>query len=467
MGKNNDWLKKILLSSTVGVLGAAGSILLGRAVVKRTINSSLKRLMVDSYPENLWEMVSVSRKFGLQNILETNLRAQRGKIIERPFGSPRKFPNLDSIMFNFAQLNSLPTAEGILPITETVIGPQAARPLVLKIPIIIAPMAYGLSLSAKTKIALAKGSALAKTATNTGEGPFLLAERKAADKLIIQYNRGKWNKSAKILKQADAIEIYFGQGATGGIGDYIDDKDINWQVKKAMGLKRKEQGVIHASFLDMDKINKVQQMVQELRETTGGVPIGGKIAAGKYLEKDMAILVEAGVDFITVAGAEGGTKGAPPILEDDFGLPLLWALSRANQFLEKHNLKNKISLIVAGGLSSPGDYLKAIALGADGVYIGTIALFALSHTQILKALPWEPPPQLVFFQGKYANKLNVNKGAQNLYKYLKACGEEMEEGIRALGKTNIKELSREDLFALDPLTAETIGIPLGNKEIID
>jgi len=464
MGKNkNLWIEKVLISSALGIAGALGTIWLGRTAFKKGTNSFLKRLMVDKYPENLWEFVSASRKFGLQTIVETNLRTQEGKMIKRPLGSPKKFPNLNNVMFNFAQLHILPTDEGIIPDTRVTIGSCAKKPLELKMPILIAPMAYGLSLSEKAKVALAKGSALAGTATNTGEGPFLPSEREAADKLILQYNRGKWNKSKEILQAADMIEIYFGQGSTGGVGHYIDDKEIDWLVRQRMGLKWGEKGVIHATLPEIGMHPQaLRNLIEELKEITGGVPIGGKIAAGKNIEKDLEILAEAQVDFITVSGAEAGTKNAPPILEDDFGLPLFWALCRANTFLNKHNLKNKISLLVSGGLAVPGDFLKAIALGADAVYIGSIALFAMSHTQVLKALPWEPPPEVIFFKGKYQHKLKVGKSAQNLYKFLTSCQEEMQEGIRALGKTNISQINKEDLFALDPVTAETAGIPMGN-----
>jgi len=460
------WLEKIAYISALGLIGTLGTVWLGRKIIKKGTNSFLKKLMIDSYPENLWEFVSASRKFGLQTIVETNLRTEAGKIITRPLGTPKKLPSLNNVVFNFAQLHTLPTDEGIIPDTTVIIGPGAQKPLVLKIPIIIGGMAYGLSLSEKAKIALAKGSSLAGTATNTGEGPFLASERRAADKLILQYNRSKWNKSENVIKQADMIEIYFGQEATGGVGHYVDNNEVDRRVRKRMGLKGGETGVIHATLSRIsNEYQGLKDLVAELKEITGGVPVGGKIAAGKYLEKDLEILAEAEVDFITVAGAEAGAKNAPPILEDDFGLPLFWALCRSNKFLEKHNLKNKISLLVTGGLATPGDFLKAIALGADAVYIGSIALFAMAHTQVLKAMPWEPPPEIVFFKGKFQHKLNVEEGAKNLSKFLKSCQEEMQEGIRALGKTGIREINKSDLFALDPLTAETAGIPLGNKDM--
>jgi glutamate synthase domain-containing protein 2 len=462
---NNNWLKKFVLLTSLGLTSYYGLTWLGRKVIKTASTSFIHRLMVDAYDENLWEFISASRKVGLQNIIETNLRSQEGKMINRPLGSPKRFPCLDGVMFNFAQLHKLPTDEGANIDTAVIIGPRANKPLKISMPILISGMAYGLALSAKAKIALAKGSTMAGIATNTGEGPFLPAERKTAEKLIFQYNRGKWNKSEKILKQADAMEIHVGQGARGGVGQYIEEKQIDWKIRRAMGLKWGERAIIHATLPGIKKHNYLNQLTTYLKEVTEGVPVGIKLTAGKYIEKDLEIALEAGADYITIDGTEAGSKGTAPILQDDFGLPTLFALVRASNYLQKHNLKGKVSLIMAGGFYNPGQMLKALALGADAVYIGAIALFAMSHTEVLKAIPWEPPPAVVFYKGALQKKFNVNKGAENLANFLVACNEEIKEGVRALGKTSIREVDKNDLFALDPFTAKIIGIPLGYKEI--
>lgn len=146
-------------------------------------------------------------------------------------------------------------------------------------------------------------------------------------------------------------------------------------------------------------------------------------------------------------------------------MPTLFAIVRAANFIKKHELKNKVSLIVSGGLANPGDYLKAIALGADAVYIGSIALFAMSHTQVLRSLPWEPPPELIWYKGKYHSKLDVDKAAKNLANYLFSCNEEIKDAVRALGKKSIHEVDKSDLFALDPFTATVTDIPVGYEEM--
>lgn len=462
---DDKFLNRLLAYTVLGFSGYFGTMYLGRKIIEQISTSIIHRLMVDNYEENLWEFVSASRKVGLQNIIETNLRSQTGKLIQRPLGSPKNFPGFDKIMFNFAQLHRLPTDEGKNIDTDVVIGPAAKKPLKIKMPILISGMAYGLALSGKAKIALAKGSTLAGTATNTGEGPFLPAERKAAQKLIIQYNRSKWTKTKKVLKQADAIEIHIGQGAGGGTGHAIPDKNIDRIIRKAMELEWQENAIIHATHTGIDKPNHMHHLTSYLRELTEGAPVGFKISGSKYIEKDLEIALEAGADFIAIDGSEAGSKGTAPILQDDFGLPTLFALQRASAYLQKYHVQDKVSLIMAGGFYNPGQMLKALALGADAVYIGAIALFAMSHTEVLKALPWEPPPSVVFYKGAFKNKLNTKKGAQNLNKFLNSCNEEIKEGVRALGKKSIHEVNRSDLFALDPFIAEVVGIPLGYKDI--
>lgn len=465
MTQRGYWGKSLGGLAALGMTAYYGTAWLARSAIKGITRSFVHRLMVDPYQENLWEPISAARKVGVQNIVEANLRSEQGKVIKRPLGSPKKFPDFENIMFNIAQLHRLPVDERHPIDTSVVIGPCAQKPLRIKMPIMITGMAYGLALSAKVKIALAKGSSIAGTATNSGEGAFLPAERKAADKMIIQYVRGEWNKSEHIFRQGDAVEIHLGQGAGGGTGSIVPSKEISWKVKRAMGVKWGKQGFIHSTIPGIWHSNQLPRLVSTLKEVAEGVPVGVKMAASKYVEKDLEIALGAGVDYIVLDGAQAGSKGTPPILQDDFGLPTLFALVRATNYLEKHNFRNKVSLISAGGYYNPGQMLKALALGADAVYIGAIALFSVSHTEILKAIPLEPPTAVAWNTGKRRKKFDTDKGAKNIANFLIASNEEIMEGIRALGKTSLKQVNKSDLFALDPITAEILDIPLGFKEI--
>ncbi|MCL6635941.1 MAG: FMN-binding glutamate synthase family protein, partial [Peptococcaceae bacterium] len=365
--------------------------------------------------------------------------------------------------FNVAQLATLPTPEDVPVDASVVLGKRAARPMQIEIPIIVSGMAYGFVLSEKAKIALARGASMAGTATNTGQGPFLQSEREAARLLILQYNRGSWCKEPEILRQADMVEIQLGQAARGGVGDIVKAKEIDSEVRMRLGLPSGRDVVTHARLPGMSSPGQLGGIVSSLREITGGVPIAVKIAAGNSLEEDLAYILEAGADVIVVDGSPGGSGGTAPILQDDFCLPTLFALCRTVRFLEKEGAKEQVDLVISGGLKTPGDYLKALALGADAVAIGSMALFAVTHTQVLEALPFEPPIQVVYQNGRYKDRFDVEKGARHLANYLISCTEEMKEAVRALGKTRISQVSRDDLFALDAKTARIAGVPYAGR----
>jgi len=430
-----------------------------REELQRTARTFMQRFLSDPYKENLWEFVSATRRPGPQIILENSLRAEHGALLHRPLGSPRRWPNLESLVFDVAQLARRPAAHDTPVDMAITLGPHARKPLHVEIPILVSGMAYGLALSRRAKIALARGAALAGTASNTGEGPVLPLERQAAAKLIVQFNRATWSKELETLRQADMVEIHFGQGASTGVGGEVVGARSDPDLRRALGVPPGRPAVIRSRHPELET-RSLKELVDELRSLTGGVPIGVKLAPGRRLEADLEAALAAGVDVIALDGAQAATKGSPPILQDDFGLPTLHALVRAVAFLEAKGVRGRVSLIVGGGLYTPGDFLKVLALGADAVYIGTVALFAISHGQVFKSLPWEPPTQLVFFGGHQEHELDVDEGAHRLANYLRAAAWEMAVAVRALGKTAVRDVSREDLMALDELTARICGVPV-------
>jgi glutamate synthase domain-containing protein 2 len=210
----------------------------------------------------------------------------------------------------------------------------------------------------------------------------------------------------------------------------------------------------------MQKPEDLKSMVESLRKLTKGVPIGVKLAASHRIEEDLEIAVQSGVDFISLDGSRAGTKGGPPILEDDFGLPSVYGISRAAKFLRDKGVKDQISLLAGGGFFTPGDCLKAIALGADAVYMATAPIWAMTHTQVVKTLPFEPPTNLVMYTGPQADELDEEEAAYYLRNFLKSCTEEIKLAVLALGKTAVRNVDAGDLVALDEWTSQVTGIPL-------
>lgn len=457
MGKKKQLVSKFLL--LLG--GYTGLKYLSRILAGRVFRKATRIIMTDEYHENLWEFVSATARVTPQKIVELNLRAESGKPVERPLGSPKKFPSIDSLMFPFAQLDPLPIPEREEIDTTVMIGKKARRPLILETPIMVGGMAYGFALSERVRIALAKGCTLAGTAVNTGQGGLLPAERQAAEQLILQYNRGHWSKEPEILRQADALEIHFGQGSVGGSFGILPADKISRKMRRMFKVPRGERLIYPARVPGINHGRDLVRKVNELRNITDGIPIGAKFAACDRLEKNLAWCLEAGLDYVAISGCEAASKGSPPTLLDDFGLPVAFALTRAVNYLKKVGARQEIDLIVDGKLITPGDFLKVLALGADAVYIGTAALFAVAHTQVLKALPFEPPTALTWQVGKNARRFNINKGANSLHLYLRSCTLEMKMALSTMGKKSIHELSKGDLVTLDPYMAEVTGIRQG------
>ncbi|HBF37682.1 MAG TPA: FMN-binding glutamate synthase family protein [Firmicutes bacterium] len=404
------------------------------------------------------EMLNLFSKLTWQVYFESQLRARTGKALERPFGTPLHFYSWNKILLQPCYLSNRPLEPGIPFDSSVILGPAARKPLRLNNPILIGGMSYGGALSVQAKIALAKASALFGTAANSGSGPFLKEEKAAADKFIFQYSRGFWGKSEAVLRQADMIEISLGHGAWSSAPVRIKGSKVIHRYARELPMIEGLDVLIESRLTEIENASDWRNFICQLKDVSGGIPIAVKIGATHHLEAELALIVDGGIDIVVIDGTEGGSHSVPPILSDDVGLPALPALCRASQFLKEQKLTGKISLIIGGGLYTPGDFLKCLALGADAVMIGTIAILAVSHTQVSKSTPWEPPTGLVYYQGEAARKFNPDLGAIHLYRYLQSCAREMEQAARTMGKRSFKEMNKIDLAATESLYAQIAGI---------
>lgn len=430
-----------------------------RWMLKKYVHKTGKIMLTDNYPENIIELIPGLRHLGIQNMLENSLRAESGDILHRPLGSSKKWPHLDSITFIPAQTTPFPIESDEEVDVGVTIGPRAKKPLKIKIPLMISGMAYGIALSEEVRLSLAQAANHVGTAINSGEGGVLPEELEQAGKYILQFSKTNWAKDEELIKQADMIEVKLGQGALFGTGGKISPSNLTGRARKIMELKEDEEAVIFDNFFEDQTLQDLKELVDDLRDLTGGVPIGAKIGAGGKIEDDIAHLLEIGVDYIAIDGGQASTLGAAPILTDDMGIPSLHAMVRAVSYLEERKVRDQISLIASGGLLVPGHYLKMLALGADAVYLGSSILFAVSHSQSLKAMPFEPATQVVWNQGKYKDQFKLEDGAQAAERFLTSSIEEMKVALRAMGKRSLKDLTKNDLVSFDELTAKMVGIP--------
>lgn len=458
----------VLVAALVALAVMAGFVLLmmrplGTRMMNQMMDYIFSRMVNLDYTKNPFGVLNVMRHAGPQNFVETLMRAHEGKAIQRPMGSPRQLSPWGELLFQPVYLAPrLPTPDQVEIDTKVTIGRTAERPLDVDIPVLITAMSYGGALSVEAKIALAKGANLAGTATNSGEA-YLPAERKAADRLIVQYHRGQWPNNpayrTELLDTADAIEIQLGQGAQAAAAMRSLPSKINHDMRDVYGLEPGEAAVMATRIPRVDHPRDFIRLVRELKSRYL-VPVGVKIGVSTYVEQDLAVFMEAGVDFITLDGAEGGTHGGPPTLQGDVGLPTLYGLVRAVNYLQTQGVRDRVTLIAAGQLTTPGIFLKALALGADAVDIGTLAIIAMLSGQMTKALPGAPPYNLVMHSASHQwnRALDVEDGARHLANYLESVRQEMCYVVQSLGKTSVSELNRTDLVALNRELANFTGV---------
>nr|WP_092073447.1 FMN-binding glutamate synthase family protein [Dendrosporobacter quercicolus]NSL48058.1 FMN-binding glutamate synthase family protein [Dendrosporobacter quercicolus DSM 1736]SDM62345.1 Glutamate synthase domain-containing protein 2 [Dendrosporobacter quercicolus] len=421
------------------------------------MDEAMTKMMTEDYSDNPFLLVTVAEKLTPRAAIEAAIRAETGKELARPLGSPNVLSPWNKILLNPRQLFQLPTESTGQISTKTVIGPHAKKPLVLDLPVMITGMSYGGSLSLPMKIALAKGAALAGTSTNTGESAVTPEERDAAKFLIGQYHRGGWLSGQEQLSQLDAIEIQLGQGAWGGAVETSVTERKDEHLKHTWQLENGKSATIYSRMPGKQSTQDYIKMVNSMKSQYD-VPVGVKIAGTDFIEYELAVIAQTKADYIVIDGAEGGTSSSPPTLQDDIGLPTLYTLVRTVNWLTANDLRDRFSIIIAGGMSTPGHFLKALALGADAVYIGTIALMAAMQAQAVKVLPQAPPSQLALYGGRMTDKLDIDKAARSLANFLISCTAEMKLAAQALGKQALNELGPADLVTVDKDLAEFIGI---------
>lgn len=422
------------------------------------VDDAVIKSLSEDYPLNPFIIMTAAQKITPKAMIEASIRAQLGKELQLPYGSPVVLSTWEKILLNPRQLFEFPTADVKSIDTKTLIGPNSKKPLNLDIPIMITGMSYGGSLSRSMKLALAKGAAMSGTSTNTGESAVSNEVRKTAKFLIGQYNRGGLITSHEQLKKLDAIEIQMGQGAWGGaVTSTMKSNEIDPHLRELWHLKKGEDCTIYARMPNIFTKQGIIDLVRDLKNKYD-VPVGIKIAGTDYIEYELEVIGKTEADFIAIDGSEGGTAVAPPTLADNIGLPTLHTLARTIMWLEENNLRDRFSVIAAGGLTTPGHFLKAIALGADAVYIGSIAVMTAVHSQAVKALPQVPPTQLALYTGKLADKLDIDEAALHLSNFLKSCIAEMKMAVQAIGKKAIAELNKKDLVTVDKELAEFLDI---------
>lgn len=385
---------------------------------------------------------------------EIHEMAVTGKSISAAMGTRMPMPSWDDILLLGAQLNPPPLDDDAPVNTQTVIGKHAKKPMILENPVYISHMSFG-ALSKEIKVALAKGSAMAKTAMCSGEGGILPEEMDASYKYIFEYIPNKYSVTGENLKNADAIEIKIGQGTKPGMGGHLPGEKVTEEIAKIRGKKVGEDIQSPSKFPEINSKEDLKEMVSMLRECSDGRPIGIKIAAGR-IEQDLEYCVYAEPDFITIDGRGGATGSSPFFLREATTVPTVYALYRARKYLD--SMGSDISLVITGGLRVSADFAKAIAMGADAVAVASAGLIAAACQQYRICGNGTCPVGIATQDEKLRARLKVDAAAQRVANFLNVTLKELKTFARITGHEDLHDLSVDDLITTSREISEHTNI---------
>ena len=371
-------------------------------------------------------------------------------------GVPRKdLPHWDDIQILPAQMARKPLQDDIRVQTKVVIGPKAIKPLVLDIPLFVSDMSYG-ALSEEAKTALARGAELAGTGICSGEGGMLPEEQNENSKYFYELASAQFGWKPELVEKVQAFHFKGGQGAKTGTGGHLPGEKVHGKIAQVRGLEEGQDAISPASFVDLNTPTDFKRVADEVRERSGGIPIGFKLSAN-HIEDDIDFALEASADYIILDGRGGGTGAAPLIFRDHISVPTIPALARARKHLN-NRVGNDVTLIITGGLRVAEDFSKAMALGADAIAVSNSAMQAVGCIAARMCNSNNCPVGVATQKPELRKMLDVQIGSEKLARYFEASVELMQVLARACGHENLSDFNYKDITTWKREMAELSGI---------
>ena len=374
-------------------------------------------------------------------------------------GVPRQdLPCWDDIQLLTAQLHKVPLLDEAQVGTQVIIGPNAKKPLVLDRPLFVSDMSFG-ALSEEAKVSLAKGAELAGTGICSGEGGMLPDEQAANSRYLYELASARFGYSMDKVQKCQAFHFKCGQGAKTGTGGHLPGNKVQGKIAEVRGLSEGEPAISPPRFPDWEDLEDYKQFAKEVREATGGIPIGVKLSA-QHIEKDIQAALDIGVDYIILDGRGGGTGAAPLIFRDNISVPTIPALARARRYLDQQG-RQDISLVITGGLRLPADFIKALALGADAIAVSNSAIQAIGCLGMRACHTNNCPVGIATQKPELRARIKIEKGAQQLNNFFRASTELMQVMARACGHTHLNQFNHTDLTTWKREMADLSGVAYG------
>ncbi|MGI9951929.1 glutamate synthase-related protein [Moorellaceae bacterium AZ2] len=390
-----------------------------------------------------------------EHIHNINKQAATGGVLLTGMGNDKPFPSyFDRLLLNASQV----TNPSIDPLREpmelrTYLGSRpdyvsldegntsGQTPLVpLETPIMFSAISYG-AISHQAFESLARAAKEYGTLFNTGEGGLPEDLYQYADHAIVQVASGRFGVHSDYLNAARVIEIKIGQGAKPGIGGHLPGEKITASIAATRMIPEGTDALSPAPHHDIYSIEDLRQLIFTLKEATRyQKPVSVKISAVHNVAAIASGIARAGADIIAIDGFRGGTGAAPLMIRDHVGIPIELAIAAVDQRLREEGIRNRVSLVAAGGFRCSADVVKAIALGADAVYIATAALVALGCHLCQKCYTGKCSWGIATQDPYKTRRINPEIGAERLYNLLHGWSREIKEMLGGMGINSIESL---------------------------
>ena len=392
-----------------------------------------------------------------QTIKEIYKQANSGGVLLSSMGNPKPLPVYwDKILINASQVTNPPIDPLREPMeTKVFLGKkpdkilrrangelitQLPPQIELSMPVMFSAMSYG-SISYNAHASLARAATKLGICYNTGEGGLHEDFYCYGENTIVQVASGRFGVHKNYLEVAAAVEIKMGQGAKPGIGGHLPGAKIVGDVSRTRMIPEGTDAISPAPHHDIYSIEDLRQLVYSLKEATDyKKPVIVKVAAVHNIAAIASGIARSGADIIAIDGFRGGTGAAPTRIRDNVGIPIELALASVDQRLRDEGIRNNVSLVVGGSVRSAADVVKAVALGADAVYVATAALLALGchlcRTCHSGKCNWGIATQ----RPDLVKRLNPDIGSQRLVNLMNAWRHEIKELMGGMGINSIESL---------------------------
>ncbi|WP_163560368.1 glutamate synthase-related protein [Halomonas sp. NO4] len=359
-------------------------------------------------------------------------------------GVPRHtLPHWDDLQLMVAQLATQPLLDDAEVATRLVVGPEAKKPLTLEMPLLVSDMSFG-ALSEEAKVAMARGAELAGTGICSGEGGMLPEEQQANSRYFYELASAQFGYDEALLDKVQAFHFKGGQGAKTGTGGFLPGNKNVGKIAQVRGLTEGEPAQSPATFENLHGVADFRRFADRVREVTGGIPVGFKLSAN-HIERDIQFALDAGADYLILDGRGGATGAAPTMFRDHISVPTIPALARARRYLDAQGASGRVTLIVTGGLRLPIDFVKAMALGADGVALANSAMQSIGCVSARICNTNNCPAGIATQREDLRQRLDVDKSSRQLEQFLRASVELMQMMARACGHDSLAGFNPDDL----------------------